>query len=179
MTHHFDPADLLPEDLTGFVDLTGIVDGDALLWDSGSGLFVPGAPGGGGGGSLSDADTADVNTNESTTSTTFTDLATAGPAVTVTIGASGLALVTVVAFMLNTSSVGQCRMAFEVSGATTRAVDLNDAAIQRGTATATTEKQTLLLGLAAGATTFTAKYATAGTSSSASFNLRRIIVLAL
>jgi len=51
MTHHFDPADLLPEDLTGIIDMTGIADGDILEWDSTSGLFLPVAGGGGGGSS--------------------------------------------------------------------------------------------------------------------------------
>lgn len=31
------------------VDLTGLADGDALVWDAGAGKFVPGASGGGGG----------------------------------------------------------------------------------------------------------------------------------
>jgi hypothetical protein len=37
-------------DLTD-VDLTGLADGDTLVWDAGSSLWVPGTPSGGGGGS--------------------------------------------------------------------------------------------------------------------------------
>ncbi len=42
MTHSWDPSDVLPGDLTGVLDLTGIADGDALVWDATAGLFVPG-----------------------------------------------------------------------------------------------------------------------------------------
>ena len=50
---------------------------------------------------LAGAKSAIVATSETTTSSSFTDLATPGPAVTVTIGASGMALVVVTAALAN------------------------------------------------------------------------------
>jgi hypothetical protein len=54
VTHSWDPGDATPEDLTGIFDLSGIADGDGIIWDETLGIFVPGAPSGVGGGGSGD-----------------------------------------------------------------------------------------------------------------------------
>jgi hypothetical protein len=122
--------------------------------------------------------TASVATVQSTASTSFTDLATVGPAVTVTCGT--IALVWYAAAMANSNSDAQCNASVAVSGATTVAANdvwalTSDGVtagnyIRYGTAHAFT-------GLTAGSNTFTMKYR-AG-SATASYQRREIIVLPL
>ena len=101
--------------------------------------------------------TATVATSQTTTSTSFTDLATPGPAVTVTTGTK--ALVTVSAYLVN-SGTQRTFMSVTVSGATTLS-----ASDTRSLMTYITGGQelcmsftVLLTGLTAGSNTFTAKY---------------------
>lgn len=47
MTHSWDPADVLAEDLTGIWDVATFADGDVPTWDDVAGEFVPGASGAG------------------------------------------------------------------------------------------------------------------------------------
>ena len=105
--------------------------------------------------------TANVQTQQTTTSTSFTDLATAGPAVTVTTGTK--ALISISAFMTVTGSVDYVMMSFAVSGATTLAASGTRAAQSYGFASSSPRVQITLAyiveGLTAGANTFTAKYA--------------------
>lgn len=117
--------------------------------------------------------TQDVTTSEATTSTTYTDLTTSGPAVTATIGPSGIALVIVSARMSNTGS-NTTAMSYAVSGASTVAAADVNAASNDGVAGRST-RMTVQTGLTAGSNTFTAKYrADAGTGT---FDSRRIIVI--
>lgn len=102
-----------------------------------------------------------VATSQTTTSTSYTDLATVGPAVTVTIGSTGKALVTMhSAIANNTANLASC-MGFAVSGATTIAasdptcIGFTSAASAVGIRAGST---ILLTGLTPGSTTFTAKY---------------------
>ena len=121
-----------------------------------------------------------VATIETTTSTSFVDLATVGPDVTVTIGANGLALVSIYCRSLNTASTGQALMGIDVSGANTIAADSTRIIGQvfTGNYELWCGASFLYTGLNAGSTTFTAKYKrlTAGT---ASFSTRRIAVIPL
>jgi hypothetical protein len=101
---------------------------------------------------------ARVNTNQNTSSTTYTDLATVGPAVTLTTGTKALVIVTALQFPA-TNQLGY--MSFAVSGATTIAAsDLyanivrDDSANNDARASAVTRLDTLT----AGSNTFTAKY---------------------
>lgn len=104
---------------------------------------------------------------ETTASATLTDLATVGPSVTVTIGSSGRALVTVTALLAWTANRG-CVMGYAVSGATTTAADLNhtlamnsqDPTSNNSTGNSQGSATFLVTGLTPGANTFTAKYAT-------------------
>lgn len=64
---------------------------------------------------------APVATSETTTSTSYADLSTSGPTVTVTVGASGLALVCIFVNMANNTAGEYCYASFAVSGATTSA----------------------------------------------------------
>jgi hypothetical protein len=111
---------------------------------------------------LNGAQTANVATDETTTSTTFTDLTTPGPAVTVTIGASGLALVGLFAQTYNTVSGGQTYMGYAISGATTASAgNTNVVFTQQNSTTPFVQGASgifLATGLNPGSTTFTAKY---------------------
>lgn len=121
---------------------------------------------------------ARVDASQTTTSTAWADLATVGPVVPVTIGASGRALV-VLSSDLTAPTGGAASMSFAVSGATTRAV-------QGGVETITNSLSSLLrvsrvclvTGLTPGANTFTAKYASSNGNSMA-FGLRDLVVIPL
>jgi hypothetical protein len=117
-----------------------------------------------------------VASSETTTSTLlYVDLTTTGPAVTVTVGSSGKALVTITTLMSNSNNNAGCIMAFAISGATIalptdaqalRAVSSGAGSQFQGSATY------LVTGLNAGNTTFTAKYkAQANTCTFANRNL--------
>jgi muramidase (phage lysozyme) len=120
--------------------------------------------------------TATVATSQSTSSTTYTDLATAGPAVTLTTGTQ------VLVFTNTETSTAAGRYVFAdfaISGATTRAAT-DDTCAKTGVDPATTQDRVSvsnLVTVTAGSNTFTMKYRTnAGTSS---FSNRTIIVVAL
>lgn len=119
-----------------------------------------------------------VATSQTTTSTSFTDLATAGPAVTVTVGGAGKALVGLSASVANTVSGADSVMGFAISGATTQAAQ-NDRtlAYPAESASGNTFQATFIMmqdGLSAGSTTFTAKYRVTG--GTGSWVDRRILV---
>jgi len=107
---------------------------------------------------LAGALTANVATSESTTSATFTDLATPGPAVTVTIGSSGMALVIVSADLVNNTASDYAAMGFAVSGASTVAAASGNALYNRNASNLQASYAILVTGLTAGSNTFTAKY---------------------
>ena len=121
-------------------------------------------------------DSAYVATGEGTTSATFTDLATAGPAVTVTTGTK--ALVIIAGQIQNDTISQQPQMGFAVSGATTLAADATRAlTLYMATANVHIEASYAYIveGLTAGSNTFTAKYAATG--GTATFQERRISVV--
>lgn len=103
-----------------------------------------------------------VSTLQTTNSVTFTDLSTAGPAVTVTIGNNGLALVSVSAQTFTGTNTDGTFMGFAVSGANTIAASTTQSMFfQAATASGSAIRASycaLLTGLTAGSTTFTAKY---------------------
>jgi len=114
--------------------------------------------------SLPASATAAVATNQTTTSTAYTDLATAGPAVTLTTGTKALVIV---GCGIYNSAVNDTWMGFAVSGATTiAAADASALNIggSNGTISITASRAILLTTLTAGSNIFTAKYrVTAGT----------------
>lgn len=123
-----------------------------------------------------------VATAEDTASATYVDLATSGPAVTTTIGANGLALVTLYTYIGNSTANSNNFMGFAISGATTVAasdafateVRVNDASIGGLDGASATF---LVTGLSSGSNTFTAKYkVNAGTGR---FTTRKITVIPL
>lgn len=119
--------------------------------------------------------TATVDTSETTASTSFTDLATSGPAATVTTRTS--ALVFIAANLSNNTDASLMSMA--VSGASTVAAADTKAIRHGGSATIDSEAGTFFVvtGLTAGSNTFTAKYrVNAGTGT---FRNRRIAVIPL
>lgn len=123
--------------------------------------------------------TANVDTSETTTSTTYTDLTTAGPAVTVVTGTK--ALVMVRGGLDQSVGTGVPRMAFAVSGATTRVAADSEALGTYGVAGGTptgyvaASQFVLVTGLTAGSNTFTAKYRT--TAGTGRFENRGIYVI--
>jgi len=123
-----------------------------------------------------------VAANEGTSSGTFTDLATAGPAVTATIGASGRALVILSASMAMPAKGGV--MGFEVSGestlaaSVTRALALSDSDPSYAVG-AFMSRLVEVSGLNPGANVFTAKYYQAFGSGNSEFQDRNITVFAL
>lgn len=115
-----------------------------------------------------------VATGEATTSTTFTDLTTPGPAVTVTVPASGKVRVTVGVNAANNTANKYCAVGVALSGANTAAAvavltaSAGAAAYQRRSVT------TIMTGLTPGSTTFTSKYSVE--SNTGTFYNREIIV---
>ncbi len=119
--------------------------------------------------------TATVATNQTTTSTSFTDLATSGPAVTLTTGTKALVIIT--AFILNQSDGSQAQMSFAVSGATTQAASFARNLYTRFNKGLQVSAAIPVTTLTAGSNTFTAKYATNG--GTGEFENRSIIVIDL
>lgn len=128
------------------------------------------------------AATNSVATSQTTASTTFVDLATAGPAVTVTIGGNGLAIVIVSANTFQGASTDTTYMGFALSGANTVAANTTNAfAFQPANAAGASIKGSyiiLLTGLTAGSTTFTAKYRS-GSGNTGTWSSREISVIPL
>ena len=130
------------------------------------------------------AASATVATQQSTSSTSFTDLATAGPAVTVTIGSNGLALVSINCATFNGTAGDGSVMGFAVSGANTISPSIAQSIAWQNPTNITavgsigTSAVFLLTGLSSGSTTFTAKYQIL-IGGTASFQTRYIAVVPL
>lgn len=128
---------------------------------------------------LAGAAGATVATSQTTTSTSYTNLATVGPAVTVTTGANAIVILTCQAG--NTTAAGGVLMAYAISGATTlAAADATALSAQPvGVASANMQLSAVEFqtGLTAGSNTFTAKYRVA--SGTGTFLNRSIIVIPL
>ena len=128
-------------------------------------------------GTVNNAASATVSTAETTTSATYTDLTTTSDTVTVTIGASGMAIVMIYATIGLTGYQGF--MSYAVSGATTSAasdtksMNYQCAVSNIGGSFGATFFET---GLAAGSTTFKLKYRTTS-SATGTFSNRRIAVI--
>lgn len=128
--------------------------------------------------SLLDLDPAqqEITTDQATTSTSYTDLATVGPAATVTVGNNGLLLVIWGAGLY--TSAAQKQMSIALSGANTVAASDNYAIRRDGASfDQTTSRAKLFTGLTPGSTTVTAKYKTA--SGTANFFSRFLLAIPL
>lgn len=103
---------------------------------------------------------ATVDTTQTTTSTGYTDLATAGPAVTLTTGTK--ALIIVASHSYNQSSGQAAYMGYAISGATTLAATDLTAWFVRSSGVSQPEIRAsagqIVTGLTAGSNTFTAKF---------------------
>ena len=103
-----------------------------------------------------------VDTSQSTTSTSFTNLATAGPAITIDVPASGKIWLSFGANIANSVTGGNSYIALAVSGSNT--VSASETGIyglsyqSSGNAWGQTGKSFLVTGLTPGSTTFTMKY---------------------
>lgn len=118
--------------------------------------------------------------SETTTSTAYADLATVGPDISVTIGASGKALLILGALLQNNTAAAHSFMGFAVSGTSTVvATDNQCLRYQSDDANSAFQGSYvhLVTGLTPGVNTFTAKYrVSAGTGT---FNRRSLYVLPL
>lgn len=123
---------------------------------------------------------ATVSTNQTTTSTTFTDLVTTGPAVTVTVPASGALKVTVTSYLSNDTNGDGAVMGVALSGANTVAAPAgsNNLYLQTGGNNMQASLSWVITGLTPGSTTVTAKYR-ATTGGTATFGSRVLIVEAI
>lgn len=123
--------------------------------------------------------TATVATVETSSSTSYTDLATSGPAVTVTIGNSGRALVELFNSSGNNTLDILTLTGFAISGASTVAATDTYSLGVRGPANLTQNFSNVFYvsGLTPGSTTFTAKYRVVGNTGS--WAARRISVIPL
>jgi hypothetical protein len=123
-------------------------------------------------------DTATVATQQTTASVTYTDLATSGPAVTVTTGTKVLVIISA-GEMRNQNSSGECDMSFAVSGATTTAAaDATSVGITSAASNETFRPTgAFVITVTAGSNTFTAKYRVGG--GTGVFANRRISVINL
>jgi hypothetical protein len=105
---------------------------------------------------------AEVTTAEATSSSSYTDLTTTGPAATITVGPSGIA---VVSFNAQFGTTTNMLMSVAVSGATTTAASDNWSIVSPSIAGGPMFGRTYTFtGLNPGSTTFTAKYRTGGSS---------------
>jgi hypothetical protein len=121
--------------------------------------------------------TATVATGQTTTSGTYTDLATAGPAVTLTTGTKALVIISTE--LLNSTGSG-VSASFAISGATTLAAnDANRLTLGGSSASVSIKASIAILvdTLTAGSNTFTMKYRTGG--GTATFTNRFICVIDL
>lgn len=124
------------------------------------------------------AQTNTVATTQSTTSTTFTDLTTAGPSVTVSIGANGQALIALSCDMANNTANAYTVVGVAISGANTIApadtlvIGSLPAAAELNIGTVY-----LLTGLTPGSTTFKLQYRVTG--GTGNFLSRKISVIPL
>lgn len=117
-----------------------------------------------------------IATSETTTSTSYADLATVGPAVTVTVGSSGRVMVITRADISNSLAASPTFMSYAVSGASTAAAS-DDFALRSNGEEFAASLVTIETGFTPGSTTFTAKYrVVAGTGT---FLRRSLIVIPL
>lgn len=128
----------------------------------------------------SNAKSASVATAESTSFTSYTLLATTTDQVTVTIGASGVALVVISANILSASWAAS--MSYDVSGANTiSATDAKSFQFWSNQVNQTSALSGVFLetGLTPGSTTFKAKYRSNSAAGTQTFSNRRIAVVPL
>lgn len=119
---------------------------------------------------------ATVTTSQTTTSTSYTDLATSGPAVTVTTGT--LAMVMISCQMSNSTTSQTCRASFAVSVGTTTAAADEWCLMQEGAANDDIRHGiTNLQTVTGGSNTFTMKYRVG--ANTGTFDDREIVVMAL
>jgi hypothetical protein len=123
------------------------------------------------------SDQATVATSQTTTSSSYTDLATSGPAVTVTTGTKALVIVT--SDLFNSGAGNRALMGYAVSGATTTSASDTTALLNlSGTANETMRCSAASIAtLTAGSNTFTAKYRV--NTGTGTFENRSIIVINL
>lgn len=117
---------------------------------------------------------AKVATAQATSSTSFADLATAGPSVTVTVGASGKVELKVSSRMFNDTANADCYVGVDISGASTVAAGtllVGGGPVNKLLQFGTTS---IVTGLTPGSTTFKMQYAVS--AGAATFQVRELTV---
>ena len=115
-----------------------------------------------------------VATAQTTTSTSFADLATAGPTVTVTVGASGKVALHLASRIANSSADTDCYVGVDISGASTVAATSLLIASAGAGKILRFGCTTIITGLSAGSTTFKMQYAVA--AGTGTFEARELTV---
>lgn len=130
---------------------------------------------------LSGAATAHVIANESTSSTSYVDLTTSTDSVTVTVGASGIVLVSLyaLAYLSTAANFGYALVGVQLSGANSVSPDGFRYGIFNFNSIGGYSNTFLMTGLSSGSTTFKMKYAITGTGNTGSFARRTISVIPL
>lgn len=129
-------------------------------------------------GGMSASDTATVATSQTTVSTSYTDLTTPGPAVTVVVGASGIAIVTVTARIVSGSGNESFASVALSSGNVVAAADAYAASFGNTSGEMSQHSTTTVFtGLTPGSTVFTMKYKSSSGAVNATFSNRRIGVV--
>lgn len=123
-------------------------------------------------------DVATIGTSQTTTTTTYTDLATVGPAVTVTTGVKALVML---GCMISNTNVGQGgRMSVDLTGSSAiPAADGNSVLAESGNANDAFQGSWTTIysgGMVAGSNTWTAKYRLVGLGT-ASFSNRLVAIV--
>lgn len=166
------PINQLAAVINGGIDANNITDNSVTTAKLASGSVTPAKLATG-------ASSALVSTSETTTSTSYADLATTTDTVTVTIGANGIALVSIGAGVTNNISNALCIVTFAASGTNTIAAGVYETFYQTyGTGSNHKAYSSFLItGLTPGSTTFKMKYLVNG--GTGTFSVRRIAVVPL
>lgn len=119
---------------------------------------------------------ASITPFENTNASTWADLATIGPVVNATIGASGRALVSVACWLFSDIKAAPVSMSFQVTGVSSRAPQDSEAVLTFDDEISAS-RVSIVTGLNPGVNTFTAKYKSLG--GNAGFGYRSLIVIPL
>lgn len=127
---------------------------------------------------FSGAATSQVNTQQSTTSGSYANLTTVGPAVTVTVSASGIVMLGFSCLMTATNASDGGRASISINGSTPDDAHSIEHFASNADGSSTVSRTMLLTGLTPGSNNFSMKYKTTGTNAQ-NFENRDLWVLPL
>ncbi len=167
---------LAQQGTTGATGATGVAGATGAAGTAGvNGATGPTGPAGATGTAGTNPAGATVATSQTTTSTTYASLTSAGPAVSVTVSATGTALVTLTGATFNSTDDSSCFMSFGTGSSATASDTTALIATTHHLDNNQMSATYLVRGLAAGAQTFTAYYR--ASANTCTFANRSIIVI--